>query len=72
MSRGGAADSQENWAICCKDCNALKGGKTAEEFRQFASVYAKRLLANTEPSREIAEGVTVSPEITDISAPALG
>lgn len=73
MSRGGSADNPENWAICCKDCNALKSGRTASEFKLFLVEYQERLagLYRAEPQYKTAESVTVSPEITDISAPAL-
>lgn len=71
ISRGGAPCNPINWAICCKDCNYLKGGKTYDEFRLFVKGYAKRFLVNVEPSLGNKEGVTVSPEIMDTSSPVL-
>lgn len=58
--RGGSPDSPDNFIICCKDCNYLKGKRTAPEFRLFIVEYAKRVLVNTEPSLGNKEGVEVS------------
>lgn len=72
VSRGGEVANPDNWALCCVDCNYLKNTKTDAEFRSFLVQYAKRVMDNTEPSRDsdVAEGVTISPEITGISIPA--
>lgn len=57
ISRGGSACDPRNWAICCKDCNYLKGGKNYSEFILFVKEYAKRFLVNTEPSSSLEETV---------------
>lgn len=65
ISKGGPADNPNNWAICCKDCNYLKGSKTSLEFMVFIKEYIKRFKDNIEPSlNKIQEGVTTRPEIT--------
>ena len=69
LVRGGSAGDPSNWALCCIDCNYLKNSRTSEEYVAFLKVFAKRVMDNTETSRNIgvSEGLTISPEITDTS-----
>jgi len=56
LSRGGKHDPS-NIALACRDCNSLKGPRTADEFNEFVRQYSKRILekiaeeADKEPPR---------------------
>lgn len=41
LSRGGT-HTVDNLKICCKDCNQLKGTRTAIEFLDFIKIYISR------------------------------
>lgn len=54
-SRGGA-DKKDNWAVCCKKCNALKGNLTVTEFLVVMDYWSSK---NIVPIFSTKEGKSV-------------